>query len=303
VPNARPHGRTPGVRTLCIAFAATAAIGVAAPAAQAAPRAVGPGDHGRTVERLQRALSLRPDGVFGPSTQRALRRFQRRHHLTADGVAGPATWRLLLSTRTSTPRVASRGPSVSLLQRRLGLAADGVFGPLTRSAVMRFQSAHGMTADGIVGPATWHALGVSGRHPVLRVAPRGARRNATPSSNATPRAVISAILAGNRIASLPYKYGGGHGSFDDTGYDCSGSVSYLLHGAGLLDAPLDSSQLMSYGEPGPGRWITIYANPGHVYAVVGHRRYDTSGVSQDGSRWHHGARSAAGYVVRHPAGY
>ena len=76
------------------------------------------------------------------------------------------------------------------------------------------------------------------------------------------------IAAGNRIATAPYSYGGGHGSFNSTGYDCSGSVSYALHGGGLLKSPLDSSALMSYGQSGPGRHITIYANPGHAYMVV-----------------------------------
>ena len=110
------------------------------------------------------------------------------------------------------------------------------------------------------------------------------------------------IAAGDRIAHLPYLYGGGHGSFTSSGYDCSGSVSYLLHAAGALAAPLDSGQLESWGSPGPGRWITVYANGGHTFAVVNGRRYDTSGLSADGSRWHHGIRSRSGYVVRHPAG-
>jgi len=110
------------------------------------------------------------------------------------------------------------------------------------------------------------------------------------------------IAAGNRIAHMPYRYGGGHATFHDTGYDCSGSVSYALHGAGLLSSPLDSSQFESYGAPGRGRWITIYANPGHVYMVVDGVRFDTSGASQTGSRWQRTMRSSAGYTVRHPRG-
>ena len=89
--------------------------------------------------------------------------------------------------------------------------------------------------------------------------------------------MLRAIAAANRIAGLPYRYGGGHGSFRDTAYDCSGSVSYVLHAAGRLSRPRDSAGLMSYGRQGRGRWITVYANPGHTYLVIRGRRYDTTG--------------------------
>ena len=107
--------------------------------------------------------------------------------------------------------------------------------------------------------------------------------------------------AANRIATKPYKYGGGHGSFTDTGYDCSGSVSYALHGGGLLSAPLTSGGFMSWGAAGPGKHITIYANNGHVFMTINGRRFDTSARSDSGSRWG-GPRSGGGYVVRHPPG-
>jgi hypothetical protein len=118
-----------------------------------------------------------------------------------------------------------------------------------------------------------------------------------------PPAVQAIIAAGNQIASKPYVLGGGHGKWNDVGYDCSGSVSYALHGGGLLSSPLDSSEFMSWGAAGKGRWITIYANPGHAYMIVAGRRFDTSGQSQDGSRWHTTMRSSAGYTVRHPPGF
>ena len=110
------------------------------------------------------------------------------------------------------------------------------------------------------------------------------------------------VAAGNRIAYKPYKYGGGHGSFRDSGYDCSGSVSYALHGGGLLGRPRASGGFTSYGRPGRGRRITIYANSGHVYMVIDGRRFDTSARRISGSRWTSRQRSSAGYVARHPAG-
>ena len=121
-------------------------------------------------------------------------------------------------------------------------------------------------------------------------------------SGGAPVALRRAIAAANRIAGLPYRFGGGHRSFSDSGYDCSGSVSYVLHGAGRLGSPLDSSELMSYGAAGRGRWITVYANPGHAYMVIRGRRYDTTGRSESGSRWQLRHRSPSGYAVRHPRG-
>ena len=189
----------------------------------------------------------------------------------------------------------SHGARVAKVQRWLGLTPDRIFGSATKRAVKRFQRRHGLTADGIVGPATWSALGHSGRTIVLKR--RGARGGRSSSS-----IVARVIRAADRIATTPYKYGGGHASFDDTGYDCSGSVSYALHGGGLLSSPLDSSGFMTWGAPGKGRRITIYANPGHAYMVVDGRRFDTTGRAETGSRWQPSGRSSQGYVVRHPPG-
>jgi len=118
-----------------------------------------------------------------------------------------------------------------------------------------------------------------------------------------PPEVAALIAAGNRIAKLPYRYGGGHASFEDKGYDCSGSVSYALHGAGLLDTTLDSTGLMTWGRPGAGEWITVYANKGHTFLVVAGLRFDTSGQKAAGSRWQPMDRSTKGFVVRHPDGF
>jgi cell wall-associated NlpC family hydrolase len=117
-----------------------------------------------------------------------------------------------------------------------------------------------------------------------------------------PAAVRAIIAAGNVIARTPYKWGGGHGRWQDTGYDCSGSVSYALAAAGLLDGPLTSGALMSWGGPGPGRWVTVYANAGHTFLEVAGVRFDTSGAQRTGSRWQPAQRSTAGFAVRHPAG-
>ena len=115
-----------------------------------------------------------------------------------------------------------------------------------------------------------------------------------------PQAVEQAVAGGNAIARFPYRWGGGHGSFIDDAYDCSGSVSYALAAAGMLDAPLASGDLAGWGEPGRGRWITVYANAGHVYMEVGGLRFDTSGrAGRRGSRWQIARRSARGFEARH----
>jgi cell wall-associated NlpC family hydrolase len=121
-----------------------------------------------------------------------------------------------------------------------------------------------------------------------------------------PAAVKSVIAAANRIRTLPYIWGGGHGRWQDSGYDCSGSVSYALHGARLLTTPLTSGSFETWGEAGPGRWITIYANASHVYMVVAGLRFDTAGdTSESGPRWHPTTAAAASgrFIVRHPVGF
>ena len=113
-----------------------------------------------------------------------------------------------------------------------------------------------------------------------------------------PEPVKRVIQAGNAIAKFPYKWGGGHGAWRDNGYDCSGSVSFALAGAGLLGSPLTSGGFMDWGASGAGEWITIYSNPGHMFMVVAGLRFDTSGRGRAGTRWQEGARPTAGFVVR-----
>jgi len=136
------------------------------------------------------------------------------------------------------------------------------------------------------GPVTMAKL-VRGR----AIAPRNA-----------PREVKRVIAFANRIRSRPYIYGGGHGRWWDKGYDCSGAVSYALHGGKLIDSPLPSGPMRRWGKRGLGRWITVFANPGHAYAVIAGLRWDTSGTGGNGPRWHTDMRSRKGFAARHPKG-
>jgi hypothetical protein len=117
-----------------------------------------------------------------------------------------------------------------------------------------------------------------------------------------PVAVVRAIRAANRIAGKPYRWGGGHRGFDDSGYDCSGAVSFALHGAGLVGSPLDSTAFMRWGQTGSGSWITVYANRRHAYMLIAGLRFDTSGPGGRGPRWRPTPRPDAGFTPRHFAG-
>ncbi|HEU4738337.1 MAG TPA: hypothetical protein VFS54_04555 [Solirubrobacterales bacterium] len=142
------------------------------------------------------------------------------------------------------------------------------------------------------------------------------RRGGDPSSTAilltgvalappdAPEVVQGAINAANTIVGRPYVWGGGHGSFYDDAYDCSGAVSFALFGGGLIPRPLDSGELMHWGAPGRGKWITVYANPGHTFVEIAGLRFDTVGAEQGtGPRWHLATASTDGYVARHSPGF
>lgn len=118
-----------------------------------------------------------------------------------------------------------------------------------------------------------------------------------------PKKVMEAVSAGNEIVGLPYKYGGGHRSFDDNGYDCSGTVSYALHGAGLIHSPGTSSSFRKYGKSGVGKYITIYAKSGHTFIIIAGLRLDTGyNGENEGPKWSTKSRPIKGYSARHPPG-
>jgi peptidoglycan hydrolase-like protein with peptidoglycan-binding domain len=225
-----------------------------------------------------------------------------------------------------TLRMGASGSDVRALQEYLDDAgyetlADGEFGPATRRSLMSFETAEGTRADGAASRGEQRLVEERAATAALEAeaeaeaeAPEEplevASEEATLGEDglaiapaSAPEEVKAIIAAGNEIATKPYKYGGGHGrGFDDRGYDCSGSVSYVLHAAGLLDTPLDSSGLMDWGERGRGQWITVRSNPGHAYLIVAGLRFDTSARRQTGNRWSDEMRAARGYAGRHPAG-
>jgi peptidoglycan hydrolase-like protein with peptidoglycan-binding domain len=275
------------------------------------------------VRRLQARHGLAVDGVVGPATWAALGLKetavlqpprQRRHRAHPSHRRAGAHAHAASAATGSTGGQGgaasaheSRADAVKKLQAALGLPVDGTFGPETEAAVRQLQARHGLAVDGVVGPATWGALGIESSvtlHPSHSSHRSSSSSSAGGGGNSTNSESIVArvIAAADEIATRPYVYGGGHGSFQSTGYDCSGSVSYALHGGGLLSSPEDSSELESYGDPGPGRHITIYANAEHAWMVIDGRRFDTIAQQETGTRWSGSMMSTAGYVVRHPPG-
>jgi cell wall-associated NlpC family hydrolase len=214
-----------------------------------------------------------------------------------------------------------KGGDVKTLQRYLRRAghkirADGAFGPTSQRALALVESDLELRVDGkatrreqkaiknvLSNPTTGGATYIA-PPPLDKVVPGAkgtvnAQGYAIPPASA-PQVVKDVIAAGNKIAKTPYKWGGGHGSWNDTGYDCSGSVSYALHGAGLLNSPLVSGDFPAWGRPGRGSWITVWGNGGHVYMYVAGMRFDTSARKTGGSRWTMQARSNSSFEASHP---
>jgi cell wall-associated NlpC family hydrolase len=186
--------------------------------------------------------------------------------------------------------------------RRLALAG-AVVGTLVAAGPAAAQTG-GSTAPG--GETSSSGTTASPSYPTVpgNRAKLTKKGKAIPPANA-PANIQNAIIAANSIRKHPYRYGGGHASFYDTGYDCSGAVSYLLNAAGLLASPMPSGSFVNWGLPGKGRWITVFANGGHMYAKVAGLRWDTSayGSGGNGPRWRATKRPARGFAVRHVDGY
>ncbi len=223
-----------------------------------------------------------------------------------------------LGERTLHPGM--HGHDVRVLQGYLTLVGypttvDGSYGPATKANVLKFQLAHDMKANAIVTYSETLVL----REAVAAVLASGpvGKARINPDGTATapqgaPAPVQKVIAAANRIIGKPYIYAGGHASWNSRGYDCSGSVSYALHGGGLLSSPEASGGLESYGSAGPGKWITIYADAAHTWVVVAGRAFDTADFGGPnipggtGPRWRSNPTGnladGGDYVIRHPSG-
>jgi peptidoglycan hydrolase-like protein with peptidoglycan-binding domain len=288
------------------------------------------GHTANAVRSFRAATGLPRSARVTPKFVRVLKRAQ---------YGGPGDHRWLGIRRL---KVGAKGRDVKVLQKdltKLGYAAatDGEFGPRTRVSVRSFERSAGLQIDGIVSAKEartlkkiariGHAAGAVSQAPATTTLPTMTTAAPTAPAQATgqvasappavgtigadglaiappgaPAAVVAIIAAGNQIAHKPYLYGGGHDSWQDSGYDCSGSVSFALHGAGLIDTPMSSYDFPGWGDPGPGQWVTVYGMQSHAYMVVAGLRFDTSASKGGGSRWTTEPRSPAGYVAVHPPG-
>jgi peptidoglycan hydrolase-like protein with peptidoglycan-binding domain len=274
------------------------------------------------VIALQQALGITADGDFGAATTSAVEAFQTAHGLTADGVVGPATREALglgagptlqqtdVSGGTTGPATATTtdattadtttqtDPTVSATSGTDTATTTPSTDDTTTATTTTDTTADDTTTTTDDGAPT----ATSGATTTTAVGTTSGATTSTTSLSVST-ALSAMIAAANQIATLPYIWGGGHGSWISPGYDCSGSVSYVLHAGGLLSVPEDSTELESYGAPGPGQYITIYADDGHAWMTIEGRRFDTVALAEDGSRWADGGGEFAGFVVRHPVGF
>jgi hypothetical protein len=224
-------------------------------------------------------------------------------------------------TRAARAAVTREANMLGLLEVRDRRLADQVLAQRNQAAALKSalldQQLRELAARAEAG-SRYHSLNAQLQTLEQRAAAQAARAAATGNANVSgiavnthgmvqappgaPAAVAQVIAAGNAIATLPYIYGGGHASFHANGYDCSGSVSYALAAGGLVSSPIVSGDFENWGDPGPGRWITIYANAGHVWMEVAGWRFDTVALAESGTRWARGGGEFSGLVVRHPPG-
>jgi hypothetical protein len=238
------------------------------------------------------------------------------------GLVLPATAQARFGDRPL--REGAQGSDVRTLQRyltRVGLRTeiDGQYGPHTARRVKSWERRSRERVNGRLSRREARKMtgqvkaGVRVFEPVTQpsASPPPAGESATLGADglavapaSAPAEVKGAIAAANKIVGKPYKYGGGHGRWNDSGYDCSGAMSYALHGAGLLNRQLTSGDFMSWGRRGAGSWITVYANSGHGFLKIAGLRFDTGwNNAGKGPRWSEEMRPTGGYTVRHPSGF
>jgi cell wall-associated NlpC family hydrolase len=285
-------------------------------------RALYLGMHGADVRTLQVDLTVSgfatgENGMFSHATRREVLAFQRRYGLSPDGVVGAATAAKIvavtkatlnsnnapLAAETASTGAASLGSTTSTKTPAPTTPTPTTTGTPTTTTSSTTASTATTTGGAGMGPQPNSAP--------VQPATLDADGLAVPPADAPP-AIAELIAAGNRIAVLPYLYGGGHADYQgnpvalDAGYDCSGSVSFALHGADLLSEPLDSTQFETWGTPGAGEWITMWANGGHVYMEVAGLWFDTAAQSSANGedRWSTTRiSSASGFVEIHPTGW
>jgi peptidoglycan hydrolase-like protein with peptidoglycan-binding domain/cell wall-associated NlpC family hydrolase len=308
------NGNVPGETASSGDPAKPANSGPEAASANATSATGAEGSDNGAIRRLQGALHLHVDGEFGPETFAAIERLQEREGLSVDGVVGPQTWKAIgvAAETTLSPPPSALPPEPEPEPPAEATSAVGETGgtgaPAGEPVAVAADSGAAAPASEEASSAAPHEAPAESA-PVHEGAPSGGAPEEHPSTSSGASAsggegaVGRVIAAGNEIATRPYQWGGGHGSWQSNGYDCSGSVSYALHGGGLINSPQDSSGLESYGESGPGKHITIYANSEHTFMVVNGKRFDTVAQAESGSRWSSSMTSTSGYVVRHPAGY
>ena len=294
---------------------------------------------GSDVRVLQRLLTRAGfhtpvTGTFGSSTERSVSAFERQWQMKANGTVtrsvatelrsivtgaasnGGSSFAVTASTvdPVSAPTLAqgSTGKWVKTLQADLTFVGyptsiDGQFGASTKQSVNQFKAAHGYAADGVMGTQAWATL-LQAVKQTEDTPTAKARLNPDGTVTApagAPQVIQTMIAAANQIATKPYCYAGGHGKWQDSCYDCSGSVSFVLHAAGILSVSEDSTQLESYGSRGAGRWVTIWANAGHTYMEIAGLFFDTAAQSSNSlnDRWSKtNIENNGAFVVRHPTG-